>query len=187
MAAERGYIAKPSDTFDGTTKSFEDFQFDMQNTLTYTAMTGRGKMERAAAQVMITILDRGGRMTLEESKNLVFTGTEDEQKQAKAANDLLFTILALNTTPRARQIVRETTTKRSGVEAWVRLRERFSKTTGATSYAEIFKYNWHGGKSFEDKWRDWTSKMQRLPAGSLSDAAKEALAIEAANISNRLH
>ena len=96
MAAERGYIAKPSDTFDGQTKSFEDFQFDMQNTLTYTAMTGRGEMERGAAQVMITILDRGGRMSLEESKNLVFTGTEDEQKQAKAANDL-FTILALNT------------------------------------------------------------------------------------------
>ena len=39
-------------------------------------------------------------------------------------------------------------------------------------------------KSFEDTWRDWTSKMQRLPAGSLSDAAKEALAIEAASISN---
>ena len=159
MAAERGFITKPSDTFDGQTKSFEDFQFDMQNTLTYTAMTARGEMERGAAQVMMTILERGGRMTLDESKNLVFTGTEEEQKQAKAANDLLFTILALNTTGRARQIVKETTSKRSGVEAWVRLRERVSKTTGATSYAEIFKYNWHGGKSFEDKWRDWTSKM----------------------------
>ena len=48
-------------------------------------------------------------MSLEESKNLVFTGTEDEQKQAKAANDLLFTIQALNTTGRARHFVRETT------------------------------------------------------------------------------
>ena len=86
---------------------------------------------------------------------------------------------------RSRRRLRTTTSKRSGVEAWARLRERFSKTTGATSYAEIFKYSWHGGKSFEDKWRDWTWKMQRLPAGSLSDAAKEALAIEAANISNQ--
>jgi len=75
MAAERGFIAKPSDTFDGQTKSFEDFQFDMQNTLTYTAMTARGEMERGAAQVMMTILERGGRMTLDESFNLVFTGT----------------------------------------------------------------------------------------------------------------
>jgi hypothetical protein len=115
---------------------------------------------------------------------LVFTGTEDEQRQAKAANDLLFTILALNTTGRATQIVTETTTKRSGVEAWVRLSERFSKTTGATSYAEILKYKWHGDKSLEDKWRDWTSKASRLPARSWSDAAKEALAIDAANISN---
>ena len=58
MAAERGFIAKPSDTFDGQTKSFEDFQCDMQNTLTYTAMTARGEMERGAAQVMLTILER---------------------------------------------------------------------------------------------------------------------------------
>ena len=151
MAAERGFVAKPSDTFDGQRKSFEDLKFDMQNTLTYTAMTARGEMERGAAQLMMTILIKGGRMTLDESKNLVFTGTEEEQKQAKAANDLLFTFLALNTTGRARQIVRETTSKRSGVEAWVRLRERFSKTTGATSSAGIFKYNWHGGNSFEDK------------------------------------
>ena len=67
MAAERGFITKPSDTFDGQTKSFEDFQFDMQNTLTDTAMTARGEMERGAAQVMMTILDKGGRMTLGES------------------------------------------------------------------------------------------------------------------------
>ena len=83
MAAERGSIAKPSDTFDGQTKSFEDFQFDMQNTLTYTAMTARGEMERGAAQVMMTILERGGRMTLDESKNLVYTGTEKESRSRR--------------------------------------------------------------------------------------------------------
>ncbi len=88
---------------------------------------------------MLTILERGGKMTLDELKNLVFTGTEDEQKLAKAANDLLYTILALNTTGRPRQIVKKTATMRSGVETWVKLRERFTKTTGATSYAEIFK------------------------------------------------
>ena len=69
MAAERGFITKPSDTFDGQTKSFEDFQFDMQNTLTYTPMTARGEMERGAVPVMMTILERGGRMALDESKN----------------------------------------------------------------------------------------------------------------------
>ena len=44
MAAERGFIAKPSGTFEGQTKSCGGFQFDMQNTLTYTAMTARGEM-----------------------------------------------------------------------------------------------------------------------------------------------
>ena len=89
MAAERGFITKPSDTFGGQTKSFEDFQFDMQNILTYTAMTARGEMERGAAQVMMTILDKGGRMTLDESKNLVFTGTEEEQKAGEGCERLV--------------------------------------------------------------------------------------------------
>ncbi len=40
-------------------------------------------------------------------------------------------------------------------------------------------------RSFEDKWREWSAKMSRLPAGSLSDAAKEALAIEAASASQQ--
>ena len=40
----------------------------------------------------------------------------------------------------------DTTSKRSGVEAWVRQREKINRTTGSTSYAEIFKYNWHDGK-----------------------------------------
>ncbi len=80
-----------------------------------------------------------------ESKNVVYTGTE-EKKQARCANDLLCTILALNTAGRAKEIVKETAVARNGVEAWVRLHERFSKTTGATSHTEISKYNWGTGQ-----------------------------------------
>ncbi len=124
-------------------------------------------------------------MSLGESKNLVFMGSEDEKKKAKRANDLLNTNLALNTTGRAKEIVKETAMMRNGVEAWVRLRERFSKTTGAASYAEIFKHNWANTKSFEDKRREWGAKLGRLPAGSLSDAAKKALALAGASMSHQ--
>ena len=99
--------------------------------------------------------------------------------KCKAACDFLFTMLAMLTVGRAKQIIKECSITRNGAEAWVKLRERFGKTTGATSYAEIFKYNWTTTKPFEDKWREWGEKISRLPGGSLSDAAKESLAIEA--------
>ena len=102
----------------------------------------------------------------------------------KAACELLYATLALCTTGRAKLIVKETMSTRNGAEAWARLRERCSKTTGATSYAEIFKHNWTSSKSFEDKWREWVEKMSRLPGGSLGDAAKEALVIEGVNQAN---
>ena len=66
---------------------------------------------------------------------MTFVG--DSAVQQQAANDLLYTILALNTSGRAKQIVKENM-GRNGVEAWVRLRERFGKTTGATTYVDIF-------------------------------------------------
>ncbi len=94
-------------------------------------------------------------------------------------------ILALSTEGSAKQIVKEVTVARNGVEAWVRLRERFSETTGATSYAEIFKFKWTSPRSFEDKWRECGAKVSQLPKGSLSGAAKEALVIEVVNLARQ--
>ena len=150
MVAERGLV-KFTDIFDGVSKRFEDFQFDITNQLTYQQMAGKSDAERNAATAMLIILDRGGKMSLDESKNLVIAGAEEEKDKAKCANGLLYTILALNTTGREKEFVKETTLTRNGDEAWVRLRERFSKTTGATSLSEIFKYQCANNKSFEDK------------------------------------
>ena len=55
MAAERG-LAKFTDIFDGASKSFEDFQFDITNQLTYTAMAGKSDAERNAATAMLSNL-----------------------------------------------------------------------------------------------------------------------------------
>ncbi len=124
-------------------------------------------------------------MTIVESKNLIFTSTDDEKTKARCAKDLLYAILTMNTIGSAKEIVKEVTVPRSGVEASVRLRERFSRTTGATSHAEIFQFIWTSNKSFEDDWREWGAKMSKLSAGSLSDSAKEALAIECASIAHQ--
>ncbi len=82
MAAERG-LAKFTDIFDGASKSFEDFQFDITNKLTYTAMAGKSDAGRNAATAMPINLDRGGKMSVDESKNLMFAGTEEEKGKAK--------------------------------------------------------------------------------------------------------
>ena len=75
--------------------------------MTYTAMAGKSDAERNAATAMLIILDRGGKMSVDESKKLMFTGTEEEKDKAKCANGLLYTILALNTTGRAKEIAKE--------------------------------------------------------------------------------
>ena len=165
-------------SFEGlTTASFEDFQFDVVNQMTYTQMTGKSEPERNAVAHMLSLIKNSEHQSVQEARGTTFVG--DQAVQQQAANDLLYAILALNTSGRARQIVEENL-GRNGVEAWVRLRERFGKTTGATTYVEICKFNWSGSSSFEDKWRLWVEKISRLPSGALSDAAKEALAIEGA-------
>jgi hypothetical protein len=181
MVAEQGSI----EIYDGTNKAFEDFQFDLTNKWTYVALTGKSETERNAATHMMAVLERSNDMTIDEAKTYVATGPAEELQTRKGASELLYVTLALSTAGRAKQIVKETSVARNGPEAWVRLRERYSKATGATSYAEIFKFNWQTTKSFEDNWRNWTSKMSRLPTGSLSDPAKEALAIEAASASHQ--
>ena len=64
-------------------------------------------------------------------------------------------------------IVREDHTK-NGSWAWARLRERFGRDSGATSFTEVFQYGWPSEKPFENVWRDWVKKVSKLPSGSLS-------------------
>ncbi len=116
-------------------------------------------------------------MTLDRLKNHLHSGKEDEKKQAKRANALLYAILASNTAGRAKQLAKEVTVAQNCVDAWVRLWERFRKTTGARMYDEIFNLSWTSTRPFDDKLREWGAKMSRLPSGSLSVAAKEAVAI----------
>ena len=66
---------------------------------------------------------------------------------------VLYVVLAAITAGRARVIVREDNTK-NGAWAWARLRERFGRVTGATSFTEVFQYCWPSEKPFESVWRE---------------------------------
>ena len=58
-----------------------------------------------------------------------------------------------------------------------RLRERFGRESGATSFTEVFQNSWPKQKPFEDVWREWVKKVSKLPQGSLSSQAIEQLTI----------
>ena len=73
-------------------------------------------------------------------------------------------------------IVREDNTK-IGAWASAKLRERFGRDSGATSFTEVFQYSWLSEGPFADVWRDWVKKVSKLPPGSLSSRAFERLTI----------
>ena len=62
--------------------------------------------------------------------------------QLVLASKALFLIVAANTSGVAKNIVKEEFKNRSGMVAWVRLRERFSNATGAWCDTETFKVQW---------------------------------------------
>ena len=53
---------------------------------------------------------------------------------------VLYAVLAASTAGRAKVIVRE------DAWAWARLRERFGRDSGATSFTEVFQYSWPSEK-----------------------------------------
>ena len=66
MVAERGLV-KFTGIFDGASQSSDDFQFDITKHLTYTAIAGKSEAEINAATAMLIILDRGGKMSVDEA------------------------------------------------------------------------------------------------------------------------
>ncbi len=74
MATELGYVKSKESASDGTNKTCEYFQLDMANQMTHTATAAKGEAERQASAAMLTIIERSTTMTVEQSKNLVYTG-----------------------------------------------------------------------------------------------------------------
>ena len=165
------YNINPDGAYDGTQRSLEDFQFDLENMLTMSQLFGKSAEERNAASVMLDILAGT------KNRSAAEVAAEVATDPAKVSgHKLLYAVLAANTAGRARMIVREDNTK-NGAWARARLRERFGRDSGATSFTEVFQYSWPSEKPFEDVWRDWVKKVSKLAAGSLSSQAFEQLTI----------
>ena len=143
----------PDSAYDGTQRSLEDFQFDLESMLTMLQLVGKSAEERNAASVMLDIL----------------AGTKNRTAAEVAAE------VVTDAAKVSGQQVHEDVTKR-GAWAWARLRGRFGRDSGATSFTEA-QYSWPSEKAFDDVWRDWVKKVSKLPQGSLSSQAIEQLTI----------
>ena len=84
--------------YDGQQRSLEDFRFDLENVLTMSQLVGKSAEERNAASVMVDILARTREKTAAEVASA-------------AMQKVLYTVLAANTSGRARETVREDKTK----------------------------------------------------------------------------
>ena len=137
--------------------------FDVENVLTMVQLTGRSEHERAAATRMAELLASTEGKSFAEVEHFVPT----DATAFDAASRMLFSVLATNTSGRARDIVKDFQVDKNGVKAWVRLRDRFGKTTGATSFTQVFSYPRARDKPSEDLWREWVRLVSRLPRGLL--------------------
>ena len=155
---------------DGQQRSLEDFQFDLENVLTMSQLVGKPAEERNAASVMLDILASTKDKTAAEVAGPVIT-----DPSRLSGQKVLCATVAADTARRAKEIAREDATK-NGPWPWARLRERFGRDSGATSFTEVFQC-WLKEKPFEDVWREWVTKVSKLPQGSLSSQAIEQLTI----------
>ena len=151
---------------DGQQRRLEEFQFDLENVSTMSQLVRKSAEERNAASVTLGILVGNKSKTAARLVEIV----TDAPKLS--GQKVPYEVLAADTDGRATVIVSEDNTK-NGTWAWARLRERFGRESGATSFTEVFQYSWPNEKPFEDVWREWVKNVSKLPQGSLSSQANE--------------
>ena len=82
------YNINPDSVYDGQQRSFEDFQFDLENVLTLSQQCGKSAEERIASAVMLEILAGTKNKTAAEVAAEIVTGaTRNGQR-------VLYTVLA---------------------------------------------------------------------------------------------
>ena len=82
----------PDGAYDGTQRSLEDFQFDLENMLTMSQLVGKSAEERNAASVMLEILAGTKNRTAAEAAAEVVT-----DRQRSVDKKVLYAVLAANT------------------------------------------------------------------------------------------
>ena len=148
------------------------YKFNLDNTMSLLRICGKSAEERAVAAAMQKIIvvlgDHGG------DNMEVVMGEIAASVELKGADRFFYSVLALSTTGKALDIVKQEEGACSGATAWAKLRRRFAEV-GTVSFREVLKFEWKG--EFETLWRRFVGKVRHLPT-KLDDGVLETLVIE---------
>ena len=86
------------------------------------------------------LIDEGARWTLQ--------GDEQERENRAAGVKALHSTLAATTSGRAKELVKQGLSERSGMITFGRTR----KTAGVAKLSDVFQFQWTSPDSLEDKW-----------------------------------
>ena len=88
------------------------------------------------------------RVLLDDGAKWILKGSEQEQRHRTAGVKILCSMLVCG---RAKEIVKQGLSDRSGMIAFGRIRERFGKIAEVTKLSDVFQFQWTSSDSLEGK------------------------------------
>ena len=119
---------------DETGLQWEDYLFEMQNTVEWRMVMSRGQDERsqmhAVSLLPSTCEGMTNRVLIDEGAKWILQVSEQEQRDRTAGVKALYSMLASTTSGCAKEPLKQGLSDRNGMIAFGRIRERFGKTAG---------------------------------------------------------
>ena len=140
---------------DETGLQWEDYLFELQNAVEWRMVMSRGQDERSQMHAMSLLLNTcegmTNRMLIDDGARWIEHGKEQERENRTAGVKAPHSMLASTTSGRAKELVKQGPSDRSGMIAFGRIRERFGKTAGVAKPSDVFQFQWTSSDRLEDK------------------------------------
>ena len=139
---------------DETGLQWEDYLFELQNSVEWRMVMSRGQDERSQMHAMSLLLNTCSGMTnrvlIHDGARWILHGDEQERENRTAGVKALYSMPAATTSGRAKELVKQGPSERSGMIAFGRICERFGKTAGVAKVSDVFQFQWTSSDSLEE-------------------------------------